>query len=67
MDANTSMLNKFLSENEKKELSLESFEKSIDDKLVEIKELMEVLQKEAENYEGYSFIDELDEHLKDLV
>jgi hypothetical protein len=28
---------------------------------------MEELQKEAQNYDGYPFIDELDEYLKDLV
>jgi hypothetical protein len=67
IDANTSMLNKFLAENEKKEIALKSFEELIDDRLCEIKAIMEELQKEAQNYDGYPFIDELDEYLKDLV
>ena len=63
----STMLNKYLKDQENKATSLEQFEASIDDRLCEIKELIKTLQKEAQNYDGICFTDELDEFLHDLI
>jgi hypothetical protein len=65
--ANTSMLNKFLADQEKKEAALERFEKSIDDRLVELQNIIRDIKVEAQNFEGYCFTDDLEDYLKDLL
>lgn len=66
MDANTSMLNKYLAENEKKSTSMSLFEDSIKDDIEEIKAIVSKLKLFAVTYNGSSFIDDIDDRLCEL-
>lgn len=63
MDANTSMLNKYLEENEKKEISMLFFEESIKDDIEEIKERVVILKLFAVTYNSGFFEDDVDDRL----
>ena len=66
-DGTTTALNKHLDRQEKQEVSMDCFIDSIDDELVEIKNMIEELQVRARAYDGYDFETELNDIIKDLV
>lgn len=66
-DANTSMLNRFLAENEKKEVLLENFQDEIDDVLCELGDIISDLQARAKDVDGMDFTEELNGFLTDLI
>jgi hypothetical protein len=67
IDGNEAALNTYMREQDKAEVNFNAFIDSADDKLCEIRDLIDELQKEARDYNGYDFKNELDEMVKDLV
>ena len=66
-DGNLAALNKHMDAIEKKETSYTLMLESIDDELVEIRDLMKLVIKKASNYDGYDFEVEAIEAIKELI
>lgn len=66
-DANTYFVNRMLREQEQQEVALDKFEQYIDEKILEIDEIIIQLKKISEDYQGYDFTEELDDMLKDIL
>lgn len=64
---NTEILNKYLDEQEKKEVSLNYLFKLSDDELDEVREMISVLLQRARDYDNYDFEEEMRDTIKELI
>jgi hypothetical protein len=67
IDANEKALKTYLDEQEKQEINLNAMLDEFDDELFKLGEIINDLQAQAKDYNGYDFTKELNDALEDLI